>query len=215
MAADGFGRHTPTRSGRKITRALSIDDALIPHVSDAIAQLTIANNWVEDGDSIEDIVSECFDALDSWYLAQMFVGQISSFLGALPSFWLPLNGDTHFKVDYPELWEALDSQYTDVNTLTLPDLSDYFLAIAGDGALSLGDSGGEESHTLTTGEMPVHTHTYVPPIFDVDIKSVGVPDILGARMGVPVATGPAGGGSSHENRPPFYAVTMGIFAGRD
>lgn len=215
MAADGFGRHTPTRSGRKITRALSIDDALIPHVSDAIAQLTIAGNWVEDGDSIEDIVGECFDALDSWYLAHMFVGQISSFLGALPSFWLALNGDTHFKVDYPELWEALDSQYRDVNTLTLPDLSDSFLAIAGDGAYSLGDSGGEESHTLTTAEMPVHTHTYVPAVFDVDIKTVGVPDVLGARMGLPTATGPTGGGSSHENRPPFYAVTMGIFAGRD
>lgn len=215
MAADGFGRHTPTLSGRKITRALSIDDALIPHVSDAIAQLTIANNWIEDGDSIEDIVGECFDALDSWYLAHMFVGQISSFLGALPSFWLLLNGDTHWKVDYPELWEALDSQYRDVNTLTLPDLSDYFLAIAGDGAYALGDSGGEDSHTLTTTEMPAHTHTYLPPVVDLDLEGLGVPDILAARLGVPIATGSAGGGNAHENRPPFYAVTMGIFAGRD
>lgn len=215
MVADGIGRHTPTLSGRKITRALSIDDALISHVSDAIAQLTFDANWVEVEDSVDDVVGECFDALDSWYLGKMFIGQISSFLGALPSSWLALDGASHDKVDYPELWEALDSQYRAPTTFTLPDLSDLFLVNAGGGTYSLGDTGGEDDHTLTTAEMPVHTHTYLPPIFDVDIKSVGVPDILGARMGTPIATGPAGGGTSHENRPPFHAVIMGIFAGRD
>jgi microcystin-dependent protein len=215
MAADGFGRHTPTRSGRKITRALSIDDALIPHVSDAIAQLTIENSWVEKGDSIEDIVGECFDALDSWYLGYMFVGQISSFLGGLPSFWLSLNGDTHDKVDYPELWEALDNQYKDATTLTLPNLSDLFLAAAGSGTYALGETGGENSHTLVTAEIPGHTHTYLPPVVDLDLEGVGVPDILAARLGTPIPTGSTGGGDPHENRPPFYAVTMGIFAGRD
>lgn len=215
MSADGIGRHTPTLSGKKITRALSIDDALVSHVSDAIAQLTFDANWVEVEDSIEDVVGECFEALDSWYLGKMFIGQISSFLGALPSAWLALNGGTHNKVDFPELWEALDSQYRDATTFTLPDLSDLFLANAGSGTYALGDTGGEDDHTLTTAEMPTHTHTYLPPVFDVDMKTVGVPDLLGARMGVPIATGPAGGGASHENRPPFHAVIMGIFAGRD
>ena len=106
MVSDGIGRHTPALSGRKIIRALSIDDALISHVSDAIAQLTIDSSWVVVDDPIDDIVAECFDALDSWYLGSMFIGQVSSFLGALPSFWLALDGSTHDKVDYPELWEA-------------------------------------------------------------------------------------------------------------
>jgi microcystin-dependent protein len=215
MVADGIGRHTPTLSGRKITRALSIDDALVSHVSDAIAQLTFDTNWVEVEDSIEDVIGECFDALDSWYLGKMFIGQISSFLGSLPPSWLALNGDTHDKVDYPELWETLDSQYKDATTLTLPDLSDLFLAIAGGGTYSLGDIGGEDDHTLTTAEMPGHTHTYLPPVVDLDLEGLGVPDILAARLGIPIATGSAGGGDPHENRPPFYAVIMGIFAGRD
>lgn len=215
MAADGFGRHTPTRSGRKITRALSIDDALIPHVSDAIAQLTIENNWVEAGDAVDGIVEECFDALDSWYLSQMFVGQVSSFLGVLPPFWLALNGDVHDKVDYPELWEALDNQYKDATTLTLPNLSDLFLVVAGDGAYSLGDSGGEDSHTLTTAEMPGHTHTYTPPEMTIDLKAPGAPDILAARLGTPTTTGSTGDDDPHENRPPFHAMIVGIFAGRD
>ncbi len=215
MSADGIGRHTPTLSGRKIVRALSIDDALISHVSDAIAQLTIGYNWVEVGDPIPDITDECFDALDSWYLGAMFIGQISSFLGAVPASWLELDGSTHDKVDFPELWAALDSQYKDSTTLTLPDLSDLFLATAGSGTYALGDTAGEDAHTLTTDEMPAHTHTYVPPVFDVDLEAPGVPDILAARLGAPTATGSTGGGSAHENRPPFHAVIMGIFAGRD
>jgi len=215
MVADGIGRHTPTLSGQKITRALSIDDALVSHVSDAIAQLTFDKNWVEVGDSIPDIIAECFEALDSWYLGDMFIGQISSFFGTLPSFWLALDGSTHNKTDYPELWEALDSQYKDTTTLTLPDLSGLFLAAAGAGSYALGDTGGEDDHTLTTAEIPGHSHLYTPPLQDVDLKAPGAPDILGARLGIPTQTGSTGGDTAHENRPPFHAVIMGVFAGRD
>lgn len=215
MIADGIGRHTPVLSGNKIVRALSIDDALISHVSDAIAQLTIVSNWFEVGDPIPDVIAECFISLDSWYLGNMLIGQVSSFLGTLPVFWLPLDGETHDKVDYPELWESLDNQYKGENTFTLPDLSDMFLTVAGSGTYSLGDSGGESAHELTTSEMPSHSHTYLPPVVDLDLEALGVPDILAARLGPPTATGSTGGGNAHENRPPFYAVIMGIFAGRD
>jgi hypothetical protein len=215
MVADGIGRHTPVLSGNRIVRALSIDDALIPHVSDAIAQLTIDANWVEVEDSIVDIVSASSDALDSWYQSNMLIGQVSSFLGTLPDFWLPLAGDTFDRIDYPELWESLDVQYKNDTTFTLPDLSDLFLAVAGSGSYALGDSAGEDAHTLTSAEMPSHTHTYLPPVVDLDLEALGVPDILAARLGTPISTGSTGDDNAHENRPPFYAVIMGIFAGRD
>ena len=214
MVGDGIARHTPVLSGTKIVRALSIDGALIPHVSDAIAQLTIETNWIEVDDSVVDVTEECFAALDSWYRSNMLIGQVSSFLGTLPDFWLPLAGGTFDRVDYPELWDSLDAQYKDDTTLTLPDLSDFFLAIAGTGDYSLGDSAGEADHVLTTAEIPSHTHTYNPPAQDVDFKSPGAPDILVARLGLPTQTGSTGDDDAHENRPPFYAVNMGIFAGR-
>ena len=214
MVADGIGRHTPVLSGKKIVRALSIDSALIPHVSDAIAQLVFDGNWVEVDDSVDDIVAECFAALDSWYLSNMLIGQVSSFLGTLPRFWLALAGDTFDRVDYPELWEALDAQYKDSTTFTLPDLSDLFLAVAGSGSYALGDSEGENDHTLTTSEMPGHTHTYTPPQLTLDIRSVGAPTVSAAVIGPPTPTGSTGDDNSHENRPPFYAVIMGVFAGR-
>lgn len=215
MVADGIGRHTPALTGSKIVRALSIDDALIPHVSDAIAQLTIDSNWVEIEDSIDDVIDECFQALDSWYLGNMLIGQISSFLGSLPPFWLPILGDTYNKVDYPELWASLDAQFKDATTFTLPDFSDLFLAFAGTGTYSLGDSGGEDGHTLTTAELPGHTHTYTPPQLTLDIRSIGAPTVSAAVIGPPTPTGSTGDDNAHENRPPFFALTMGIFAGRD
>jgi len=215
MVADGIGRHTPTLSGKKITRALSIDDALVSHVSDAIAQLTFESSWIEVDDTVDDIVSECFDALDSWYFGLMLVGQISSFLGAVPSSWLELDGSTHDKVDFPELWETLDGQYKDSTTFTLPDLSDLFLANAGSGTYSLGDTGGEDGHILVTAEMPGHTHTYTPPQLTLDIRSVGAPTVSAAVIGPPTPTGSTGDDNAHENRPPFHAVIMGIFAGRN
>lgn len=215
MPADGIGRHTPILSGSKIVRALAIDDALIPHVSDAIAQLTLEANWHEVGDPIPDVILESTAALDSWYLSNMFIGQVSTFLGPLPTFWLPLGGDTFDRVDYPELWAALDSQFKDSTTFTLPDLTDVFLAAVGTGTYSLGDTGGENDHTLTTDEIPSHTHTYLPPVMDLDFKSPGASDILAARLGAPTVTGSTGGDSGHENRPPFFALLIGIFAGRD
>jgi microcystin-dependent protein len=215
MVADGIGRHTPVLSGKRIVRALSIDGALIPHVSDAIAQLTFDVNWVEVDDSIDDIVSESSQALDSWYRSNMLIGQVCSFLGSLPDFWLPLTGATFNRVDYPELWESLDAQYKDSTTFTLPDLSDLFLAVAGSGSYSLGDSAGEDEHTLTSSEMPSHTHTYLPPVVDIDLEAPGVPDIAAARIGPPTTTGSTGDDSAHENRPPFYSLIIGVFAGRD
>lgn len=215
MVADGIGRHTPTLSGSKIVRALAIDSALIPHVSDAIAQLTFDANWLEIGDSVSDVVVESIEALDSWYLSNMLIGQVSTFLGSLPDFWLSLDGDTFDRADYPELWDALDAQFKDSTTFTLPDLSDLFLAAAGSGSYSLGDTGGENNHVLTTAELARHEHTYLPPVLDIDLESPGVPDIAAARVGTPTWTGSTGDDNAHENRPPFFAVLIGIFAGRD
>jgi hypothetical protein len=212
---DGIGRHTPQLSGNKIVRALSIDDALISHVSDAIAQLSISANWVEVDDPIPDVVAEAFEALDSWYLSSMFIGQVSNFLGALPPFWLPLLGDTYDRGDYPELWLQLDAQYKDSTTFTLPDCSDLFLAVAGSGTYALGDTGGENEHTLTTPELPGHTHTYLPPQLTLDIRNVGAPTVTASIIGPLTPTSSTGDDNPHENRPPYYALTMGVFAGRD
>lgn len=212
MPGDGWARLTPALSGIKIVRALSIDSALIPHVSDAIFQLALDYTWEQFGDSVESVVSEALSAVDSWY-SKMNIGQIAFFLGSLPPGWLPLDGSTYDQDDFPELAQQLDSQYLSGSQFTLPSIQGSFL-LAASNDFALGDTGGAVTHTLTVEEIPSHTHTYTPPVENVDLEAPGAPDILAAGLGAPTTTGSTGSGEPHQNMPPYYTVTLGIFCGR-
>lgn len=83
-----------------------------------------------------------------------------------PAGWLQCDGRTLAKIDYPDLWIAISNTYTDISSAThfkIPDLQGRCAIGSGAGSgltsRSLGTSGGEESHILTTGEMPTHSHS--------------------------------------------------------
>ncbi len=90
-----------------------------------------------------------------------------------------------------------------------PDLRGRFIVGVGSG-YSVGQTGGEPTHTLTVDEMPAHTHT-------TTLGSVGYSASWNSSVEA-VSAGPrnngtvyprtssAGGGKPHENRPPFYAL---------
>lgn len=101
-------------------------------------------------------------------------------------------------VDIPDGWYLCDG-----NNST-PDLRGKFVVGAG-GDYSPGDTGGEDSHTLTVAELAAHAHT-ISNMAHGGETSVGSPNAWMHGMGGTHTTLSAGGGAAHENRPPFYAL---------
>ena len=92
---------------------------------------------------------------------------------------------------------------------TWRQLKDVFLLAAGD-TYTAGSKGGEATHTLTTDEMPAHTHdqsvvgarsgsgsTYV---------SWNASNLTGSSASSYNKTFSTGGGKAHNNMPPYLAV---------
>ena len=90
-----------------------------------------------------------------------------------------------------------------------PDLRDRFVVGAGSGSsYSVGDTGGANSVTLTTNQIPSHTHSYVGhtyPGSGPEQNQSGGPEDR-TSFNVNKTTGSTGSGQSHENRPPYYAL---------
>jgi len=82
-----------------------------------------------------------------------------------------------------------------------PDLRDKFVVGAGS-TYSVGDTGGEATHVLTTAEMPAHTHTYY--LHQAAATNYAIFQNNYAESSA--TTGSTGGDTAHENRPPYYAL---------
>ena len=127
------------------------------------------------------------------------------------------------KAELPDTthWAICNGQT--VYGVTTPDLRGRFVVGANNGATGMSGAststtynpdsepnrtGGEERHTLTTSEMPAHSH-YVQYNRWHDIKADAdrdrQMDKLGEGSGY-CRTLPEGGNQSHENRPPYYAL---------
>lgn len=114
----------------------------------------------------------------------------------------------------PAGWAICDGNT--VNGRVTPDLRGRFILGTGSGIgltpRSLGQTGGEEQHTLTIAEMPAHTHNF--RAFHANFGHSGGAtegstrdDGDGAFMdGGAVQS--AGGSQPHNNMPPFYALAF-------
>jgi hypothetical protein len=86
-----------------------------------------------------------------------------------------------------------------------PDLRDKFIVGAGNN-YSVGDTGGADSVTLTTDQIPSHSHVYsraASPGGGQDQAGSGSGDAVNHSNQNTTSTG---GGQAHENRPPYYAL---------
>lgn len=118
-------------------------------------------------------------------------------------------GDTYCPVSTGRGASAA-ADWTAGKTLTLLDGRGRSLLMAGTGpsltARTLGEAGGEETHTLTTNEMPAHTHSQYGSGSNVHSGSGS----LSSADNVTSSTGSAGGGAAHNNMAPWLALNAFI-----
>jgi alpha-glucosidase (family GH31 glycosyl hydrolase) len=104
-------------------------------------------------------------------------------------------------------------------TFALPDLRGRTPVHVGNG-VTLGQSAGQETHTLITTEMPMHTHL-VSASSTTDNKTTATGSVWGASTSNPYAPqanttmapnafGTAGQSQPHENRQPYLTVNFCI-----
>jgi microcystin-dependent protein len=117
--------------------------------------------------------------------------------------------------EFPELFDNIGAVFggDGVNDFSLPDLRGRFVVGHSSGLNdynAVGNTGGDEKVTLSANQIPPHTHT-------TRLKYAGVDDTDNANYHALVTDGssgntysvesqPAGEGTGHENRPPFFVL---------
>lgn len=89
-------------------------------------------------------------------------------------------------------------------TWTLVTAGTFLVAGASSGTYEVGNTGGEASHRLTINEMPAHTHGGNALYGNIGLSAKG--DYYGVYSSDLI--GSSGGGTSHNNMPPYIACYM-------
>lgn len=162
-------------------------------------------------DEIQEIVA----VLENQIMGSAIGLILPSVRGVLSDGVLPCDGSLYLRVDYPELYDAIDPVFhVDAGSFRVPDLAGRFVGGTRAG-FEVGDTGGNARETLNINQMPIHNHT-VFAYQNIPIpEGGGVPNPLAViAPALPQKTGFTGGGGSHNNLPPYLVVNWVIVAGR-
>jgi len=234
----GNGWLTPDSAPGNVTsRCIFIPDdpQWVAIVAGALIALTFPYNFEQYGTATPDETASVFvDMFDNFSYnigVCRVIGEIVVTAGTAnpnPGNWIVCDGSSLLRSDYPDLFAALGTTYgaVDGTHFNIPDLQGRTVIGVGVGAstYALGDQGGEETHTLVTGEVPAHTHVDAG---HTHTEGNAAPAVGAAVVGVPVpsavpsvgVTGSGnasldtvGGSGSHNNLQPYIALNYFIVA---
>lgn len=195
-------------TGDTVCRRFSIPVELLPAVTGALEELTQKYNWQQFGTMTPtEAAAAALQVLNTYLTSEgECVSEISGvmhFYGSGPGDdWLICDGSSYLREDYPELYNRLDAISStlilDADYFQVPDLIGRF--IYGDFDTP-NQEGGSTVHTLTTAQMPAHTHTEI--VTGLVLAAVGPGEVPVVTTGAAGVTGSTGGGGSHNNMPPY------------
>ena len=160
-------------------------------------------------------------------MAQPYVGEIRMFAGNFaPAGWMLCQGQTLPISENEVLFQLIGTTYggDGESTFNLPNLSSRIPLHMGNGPdgvnYQIGEMAGVESVTLTTQQIPAHTHPFTAsqspgtsnnPGNAVVGSSPSVQMFFGltpSNAMAPQSIGPAGGSQPHENMQPFLCLNF-------
>ncbi|MBU8883156.1 tail fiber protein [Kaistella sp. DKR-2] len=172
--------------------------------------------------------------------SEPFLGQIAFVpYNFAPRNWAECNGQLMSIAQNTALFSLLGTQYggNGQTNFALPDMRGRVLIGDGSGPglspYTMGETGGEESHTLTINEMPAHNHQVnaVTAEGNQNIPTASLPantkaldkeysNAAANTQMSPLMINPAGGSQPHENRQPYLVLKciialQGIFPSRN
>ena len=149
------------------------------------------------------------------------IGKIVMYAGSsAPRGWLLCQGQAVSRTTYAKLFSVIGTTYGSGDgstTFNVPDMRGRSPLGVGNGDATghtnhtLGQKGGEETHTLDVNEMPAHSHE-TPLYFGSGFFAPGG-DGGWIQTQSYKAVMSAGGGRAHNNMPPYSAVNFLIYVG--
>lgn len=129
-----------------------------------------------------------------------------------PSGWLECDGSAISRTTYAALFAAIGTAFgvgDGSTTFNLPDQARRTLVGKGGAgtatlANTIGSTGGAETHTLVTGEMPAHTHSYGA----TQAQGTTSGNVIMSTSGSTYTTSSTGGGGAHNNMQPSLVMMM-------
>jgi microcystin-dependent protein len=154
-------------------------------------------------------------------VAQPYVGEIRMFAGNFaPAGWMFCDGQLLPISEYDTLFVVIGTTYggDGQSTFALPDLQSR-VPIHQGGGFTLGEHAGVESVTLTTGQMPVHSHPLrgttsiansTGPGGNVlaqsSVAKMYFADVVDTEMAHTIQS--AGGSQPHDNLQPYLVINF-------
>jgi microcystin-dependent protein len=165
-------------------------------------------NWEQVGSTTPEDIAQAF--LTAFFETMMGggcvnPGEVFWFAGtSVPDGALLCDGSSLLRDSYPALFAAIGTTWgaVDGDHFNIPDLINRIPRGVSSG--NVATTGGASTVTLSTSEMPAHTHSVHTHLTGLAVAPgelvVTIPSIL------PGATGSAGGGDAHDNMPPWAGL---------